>query len=66
MILSEMSPNEVARRLCGPGLLVNTGPFNFRILSTIHSVSRGLRLLYADYPIVADGEFIDFTCLNGQ
>lgn len=61
MILSEMSPNEVARRLCGPGLLVNTGPFNFRILSTIHSVSRGLRLLYADYPIVADGEFIDFT-----
>ncbi|MBT9505844.1 HprK-related kinase A [Rhodoferax sp.] len=61
MILSSLSAVEVRRRLRGPGLLIRTGPFNFRILSAIESVAQGLILLYADYPLVDDGEFIDFT-----
>lgn len=61
MNLCSLSPAEVSRRLCGEGLLLRTGPFNFRIVSAIESVAAGLRLLYADYPLAADDDFVDFT-----
>lgn len=61
MNLSELNPAEVGTRLRSPGLMLSTGPFNFRIISPIASVADGLRLLYADYPLVDDGEFVDFT-----
>lgn len=61
MILSELSLAELKRQLCGPGLLIRTGPFNFRILSPIDSVARGLQLLYADYPLADASDFFDFT-----
>lgn len=61
MMLSELSSVEVENRLRGKGLAIRTGPFNFRIISTIESVADGLRLLYADYPLVDAGEFVDFT-----
>ena len=61
MILSKLSAVEVRKRLRCSGLVVRTGPFNFRIRSTIESVAQGLELLYPDYPIVEDGQFVDFT-----
>ena len=61
MILSGLSPAEVESRLRNEGLGIRTGPFNFRILSTIESVALGLMLLYADYPLLDDEEFVDFT-----
>ena len=66
MKLSALSSTEVGNRLCSPGLRLRTGPFNFRIISTIESVADGLRLLYADYPLVDAGEFIDFTVTLAQ
>ena len=61
MILSELRGSEVESRLRGEGLVIRTGPFNFRIISAIGSVADGIRLLYADYPLVDGQEFVDFT-----
>lgn len=61
MILSELSLLDLNHQLCGPGLVIRTGPFNFRILSSIESVAHGLALLYADYTLSEESEFVDFT-----
>lgn len=61
MMLSDLSSTDIRNRLRAQGLVVRTGPFNFRILSSIDSIADGLALLYADYPVVADHEFVDFT-----
>ncbi len=61
MNLSALTAAELSHRLRGEGLLLRTGPFNFRIKSAIESVAAGLKLLYADYPLAADDHFIDFT-----
>ena len=64
MMLSDLSSTDVRNRLRGQGLVVRTGPFNFRIFSRIDSIANGLQLLYADYPVVDEHEFVDFTvCL---
>lgn len=41
--------------------MLRTGPFNFRIVSSIESVAAGLRLLYADYLLAGETDFVDFT-----
>ena len=61
MILSGLSLSDLKRRLVDQGLTIRTGPFNFRIYSTIDSVAEGLKVLYGDYPVVGADEFIDFT-----
>jgi len=61
MILSQLSAAQVRERLRSPGLVIRTGPFNFRIRSSIESIAQGLTLLYPDYPLVEDGKFVDFT-----
>ncbi len=61
MILSELGPGALRTRLRGDGLLLRTGPFLFRVRSTIASVEEGLALLYADYPLGEDAEFADYT-----
>lgn len=66
MSLSELGFAEVGSRLRGKGLTLRTGPFNFRIISGIESVANGLNLLYADYPLVDEREFIDFTVTLAQ
>jgi HprK-related kinase A len=66
MRLSELSAAEVGHRLRRQGLVIRTGPFNFRIISSIKSVAEGLRLLYADYSLVDDQQFVDFTVTLAQ
>ena len=61
MMLSDLSAAEVQNRLRGGGLCIRTGPFNFRIFSSIDSVADGLALLYADYPLANEHEFMDFS-----
>lgn len=60
MTLSSLSLDEIHRRLCGAGIAMRAGPFAFRIRSPILSVASGLSLLYADYHLVDDSEFVDF------
>jgi HprK-related kinase A len=59
--ISDLHESETRQKLVADGLTIRTGPFNFRIISNIDSVASGLRLLYADYPLVDHGEFVDFT-----
>ena len=61
MTLSELAQAELRTRLRGVGLKLACGPFNYRIRSPIGAIADGLRLLYADYRIPAESEFIDFT-----
>ncbi len=60
MLLSELPPAERAKRLCGGGLVLRTGPFVFRIHSSVPLVDQGLGLLYADNPLPGHDEFVDF------
>lgn len=43
----------------GPGIYLRTGAFVTHVRSAIQSVSQGIGLLYADYPL-ADEDFADF------
>jgi hypothetical protein len=66
MMLSELDKSDVDFRLRHCGLLLKTGPFHFRVISNIDAIAKGLCLLYADFPLVNDGEFIDFTVVLEQ
>ena len=66
MILSDLRLDEIKSRLCNDGLTIKTGPFNFRIISKIPVIAAGLNLLYADYVVVDDTEFTDFTVTLAQ
>ena len=61
MMVGQLTSAELGRRLVGKGLGIRTGPFGLRIRTDIAAVHRGIGLLYADYPIVADEEFCDFA-----
>lgn len=52
--------DRLAQRLAGPGLRLRTGPFVFSLHSPLQSVHDGIALLYADYPVADDDEFVDF------
>jgi HprK-related kinase A len=61
MKLSDLTFDDLHHRLRGEGLVICSGPFKFRIFSSIASVEQGLRLLYADYALGEKGEFVDFN-----
>lgn len=60
MTLSTLTKDDLDRAVGGKGVSLQTGPFVFRVRSNIPSVARGLQLLYADYPLIPDDEFVDF------
>lgn len=60
MKLSRLSRSDLERRLGGPGLLLQTGPFLSRIRTSIPEVIEGIALLYADYPAPDEEPFADF------
>lgn len=60
MTVGELLPGELASSLRGRGLRLVIGPFHVELTSSIPGVMHGVRLLYADYPLVRDGAFIDF------
>ena len=60
MLLSELTPGELAQRLQGDGLALRTGPFVFRIHSPVLLVAEGLGLLYGANVLAAPDEFVDF------
>ena len=64
MRLSELTPDEVERWLAS-GLPIATGPFVFRIHSSLPDVAAGLHRLYADFPVV-EGDFADFHVQVGK
>ena len=61
MTIASLTPADLARRLRSPeGLRLRTGPFGVALRSRLPQVQAGVSLLYADYPLVEPGRFIDF------
>lgn len=60
MTLSELLPTELHQQLAGPGLVLGTGPFIFRIQSVLSQVAQGLAALYGQYPVYAADDFADY------
>ena len=61
MNVGQLTADEFGRRLVGDGLGIRTGPFALRMRSDIRAVHEGIRLLYADYPVVPPGGFCDHS-----
>ncbi len=60
MILSALGEREIQHRLRHDALVIQSGPFRFRIQSAVEAIAEDLSLLYADYPICAPDDFADF------
>jgi hypothetical protein len=60
MRLSSLPEPEFHQLVNGAGIAVQTGPFIFRVRSSIPSVAKSLHLLYADYPLMPSDGFVDF------
>ena len=60
MIVSDFSRAALISRLATEGLNLRTGPVVTRITSTEPAVIDGIARQYADYPVIAAGEFVDF------
>ena len=61
MLVSELERTALEAQLQGPGLVIRTGPFVNRLRSSIPLVADGVSLLYADFPIASDDEFVEYT-----
>ncbi len=59
MIVSEIAPERFDALLPTRGIRIETGPFAFRITSSLPELAAPLRLLYAAFPAAQEG-FIDF------
>lgn len=59
MKLSELSLADFRRRLHGGGIVIETGPFTFRMTVRLPELADGIRLLYGDFPIGDDAQ-LDF------
>lgn len=60
MKLADLSAQALSTRLRGPGLVLGTGPFRFRIQSPIASVAEGLAALYGQAPVHAPDALADY------
>lgn len=61
MKLADLSLAEQNLRLKHGELLLQAGPFKYRLQSTIASIAEGLRLLYANYSVAEPDGFADFS-----
>ncbi len=60
MNISTLSAITLEQRLKNGGLCFRTGPITIRLQSSIAAIADGMRLLYGEYPLVDEDEFIDF------
>ncbi len=60
MNVSDLTARELARKLRRAGVHIRIGSYTVHIRSALPSVSQGIHLLYADYPLADDDAFADF------
>ena len=60
MNVSSLTAKELARELKRGGIYLRIGNYVVHIRSPLPSVSHGIHLLYADYPLEAEAAFADF------
>lgn len=61
MIVAELAPGELRRRLSGPGLRVRLGPVAAQIRSSFAAVASALALHYAEHDLLEPSGFADFS-----
>lgn len=66
MNLSALTLPEIRQRLRQGELVLQTGPFAVRIQSPIASLAADLALLYPDYPVPDESQFVDFSVVLAQ
>ena len=60
MKISTLTPSELGHRLKKTGLFLQTGTFTIHLKTSIPSITEGIRMLYADYPLIENLDFVDF------
>jgi HprK-related kinase A len=60
LTVSALTRAELGARLARGGIRLRTGAFTTCIQTTIAQVADGIGLLYADYPLLDEGDFADF------
>ena len=60
MYLRDLSITDIARLLRGPGIRARMGPFIFGMKTTLPQLFEPIHLLYANYPLEPEHDFIDF------
>jgi HprK-related kinase A len=60
MKISELSDRDLAQRLAGDRLNLQTGPFVVRLQSSVRDISANLHVLYGANELVEEGAFADF------
>jgi len=60
VIVDDLAPGQLRRRLRGPGLNLRTGPVVTKIRSHVEAVERGIALHYNGHPVEPDECFVDF------
>jgi len=58
--VAQLPRGQLAARLAGGGLFLQTGAFVTRLQTTIPTVLRSVALMYADYPLAPDDGYADF------
>jgi HprK-related kinase A len=61
MIVGDLAAEDISRRLTGPGLAVQSGPFCLRMRSDVRAVHDGVRLLYGDHPVLDSNSYCDYA-----
>lgn len=60
MNLGELAPRNLRRQLREQGVLLPCGPFVVRIRTYSEGIADGLHRLYRDFPLIPEGDFVDF------
>lgn len=60
MIVADLAPGELRRRLAGPGLRVRIGPVTAEVRSPFEVVASALALHYAEHDVLDASAFADF------
>ena len=60
LMVGALTRTQLARRLAGPGIHLQTGPFVTLVRADIAQVADAIALLYADYPLRENPGFADF------
>ena len=61
MTLSELSAATLKQRLESDGLVLQIGPFAFRLVSPLGDVAVEMARLYPDYVVLGEDHFVDYT-----
>lgn len=56
MKLRQLPPRDLRRKLAGPGVWIRTGPFSFKVQSSIPSIAQGLAELYGQFEVRSEHE----------